>query len=127
LFAALARLDYRAFAERELAEREAARMPPFVFQALLSAEAKSLETALEFLRAARAEGEKSAGGAPVALYDAVPMPLARLAGVHRAQLLVESASRPVLQRFLPVWLQRVREMRFSPRVRWQIEVDPVEI
>jgi primosomal protein N' (replication factor Y) len=127
LFAALARLDYRAFAERELAEREAARMPPFVFQALLSAEAKSLETALGFLRAARAEGEKSAGGAAVALYDAVPMPLARLAGVHRAQLLVESASRPVLQRFLPVWLQRVREMRFLPRVRWQIEVDPVEI
>ena len=127
LFAALARLDYRAFAERELAERNAARMPPFVSQALLRAEARSLETALEFLRAAREQAGGDDGSRAIALYDAVPMPLAKLAGVHRAQLLVESASRPALQRWLPVWLQAVREMRFTPRLRWQIEVDPQEI
>jgi primosomal protein N' (replication factor Y) len=127
LFAALARLDYRAFAERELAERAAARMPPFVSQALLRAEARSLETALEFLRAAREEGRKTAGHSAIALYDAVPMPLAKLAGAHRAQLLVESASRQALQRWLPMWMQRLRAMHFSPRVRWQIEVDPQEI
>jgi len=127
LFAALARLDYRAFAERELADRAAARMPPFVSQALLRAEARSLETALDFLRAAALEGGKVAGASAIALYDAVPMPLAKLAGVHRAQLLVESVSRPALQRWLPIWLQKVREMRFSPRARWQIEVDPQEI
>jgi primosomal protein N' (replication factor Y) len=61
------------------------------------------------------------------LYDAVPMPLAKLAGVHRAQLLVESASRSALQRWLPMWMQTLRAMHFSPRVRWQIEVDPQEI
>jgi len=127
LFAALARLDYGAFAERELADRAAARMPPFVSQALLCAEARSLETALDFLRIAAVEGSKVAGAGAIALYDAVPMPLAKLAGVHRAQLLVESVSRPALQRWLPIWLQKVREMRFSPRVRWQIEVDPQEI
>jgi primosomal protein N' (replication factor Y) len=127
LFAALARHDFRVFAERELAERSAARMPPFASQALLRAEARSLETALEFLRNARTEGRKIAGGNAIALYDAVPMPLAKLAGVHRAQLLVETAARPALQRWLPIWLQRVREMQFSPRVHWQIEVDPQEI
>jgi primosomal protein N' (replication factor Y) len=127
LFAALARLDYRAFAERELADRQSARMPPFVSQALLCAEARTLEAALEFLRAARQEARCHAADAAVALYDAVPMPLAKLAGVHRAQLLVESASRPALQRWLPIWLQAVREMRFTPRIRWQIEVDPQEI
>jgi primosomal protein N' (replication factor Y) len=127
LFAALARLDYRAFAERELAERAAARMPPFVSQSLLRAEARSLDTALDFLRAARQEGRKTAGSEAIALYDAVPMPLAKLAGVHRAQLLVESASRSALQRWLPMWMQTLRAMHFSPRVRWQIEVDPQEI
>ena len=127
LFAALARLDYRRFAERELAERRSARMPPFVFQALLCAEARSLDAALEFLRAARQEAEAHAGNGAIALYDAVPMPLAKLAGVHRAQLLVESASRPALQRFLPVWLKAVREMKLASRVRWQIDVDPQEI
>jgi primosomal protein N' (replication factor Y) len=127
LFAALARLDYRVFAERELAERESAGMPPFVSQALLCAQAGSLETALDFLRAARLEGGRLAADSAIALYDAVPMPLAKLADVHRAQLLVESASRQALQRWLPVWLQAVRGIRSSPRVRWQIEVDPQEI
>jgi primosomal protein N' (replication factor Y) len=102
-------------------------MPPFMFQALLRAEARTMEAALDFLRAARALACKVVGSDAVALYDPVPMPLARLAGVHRAQLLVESAARPALQRWLPNWLRAVREMPFSPRVRWQVEVDPQEI
>jgi primosomal protein N' (replication factor Y) (superfamily II helicase) len=127
LFAALARQDFTAFAAPQLAERKAARMPPYVSQALLCAEAKSLDTALAFLQAAGQEGRRSAGDVSIALYDAVPMPLAKLAGVHRAQLLVESISRLALQRWLPVWLQAVRTLDFRPRVRWQIEVDPLEI
>jgi primosomal protein N' (replication factor Y) len=127
LFAALARLDYRAFAERELAERASARMPPFVSQALLRSEARTLQAALDFLRAAAQLGRTTVGDAAIALYDAVPMPLAKLAGVHRAQLLVESPSRQALHRWLPPWLGQVREMQFVPRVRWQIEVDPQEI
>jgi primosomal protein N' (replication factor Y) len=127
LFGALARHDYRAFAERELAERAAARMPPYVSQALLRAEARSMQAALDFLRAAAKTGSGIAGGEAIALYDAVPMPLAKLAGLHRAQLLVESASRPALQRWLPIWLRSVREMDAASRTRWQIEVDPQEI
>ena len=127
LFGALARHDYRAFAERELAERAATRMPPYVSQALLRAEARSMPAALDFLRAAAHAGAGIAGSETIALYDAVPMPLAKLAGVHRAQLLVESASRPALQRWLPIWLRNVREMRLASRARWQIEVDPQEI
>jgi primosomal protein N' (replication factor Y) len=127
LFAALARLDYSAFAERELVERASARMPPFVSQALLRAEARSMPSALDFLREAALAGTKTIGDSAIALYDAVPMPLAKLAGVHRAQLLVESSSRQALQRWLPLWLENVREIRSVPRVRWQIEVDPQEI
>ncbi len=127
LFAALAKQDFSAFAARELADRRAARMPPFVSQALLCAEARSLDTALAFLQAAGREGHSTAAEAAIALYDAVPMPLAKLAGVHRAQLLVESFSRPALQRWLPHWLESVRRLDFRPRVRWQIEVDPLAI
>jgi len=113
--------------ENELAERAATHMPPYVSQALLRAEARSMQAALDFLRAAADAAAGIAGGEAIALYDAVPMPLAKLAGVHRAQLLVESASRPALQRWLPVWLKNVREMRLAPPARWQIEVDPQEI
>jgi primosomal protein N' (replication factor Y) len=127
LFAALRRFDYEGFARSQLAERRAAGMPPFIPQALLTAQARTLETALAFLGQARALGQTMAAAAT--LYDPVPMPLARLAGVFRAQMLIEAPRRGLLQAFLREWLQRLREGRSPPgsRVQWQIEVDPQEI
>jgi primosomal protein N' (replication factor Y) len=122
LFAALARLDYAAFADSQLAERRAANMPPFSHQALLSAEARSMDAALGFLREAREIAGRPDG---VMLYDPVPMPMQRLAGSERAQLLVEADQRRALQPFLRTWLAALRARR-SP-VRWQIEVDPQQI
>ncbi|UCG96009.1 MAG: primosomal protein N' [Burkholderiales bacterium] len=127
LFAALRRFDYDGFARSQLAERQAAGLPPFVPQALLTAQAKSLEAALGFLGHARSLGRRLDGQAT--LYDPVPMPLARLAGVFRAQMLVEAPQRSLLQGFLRQWLGQLREAGPPPgqRVRWQIEVDPQEI
>ena len=127
LFAALRRLDFEGFARSQLAEREAAGMPPFVPQALLTAQARSLDAALAFLGHARSLG--SSLREPATLYDPVPMPLARLAGVFRAQMLVESPRRRQLQSFLHEWLARLRDAEppAGPRVQWQIEVDPQEI
>lgn len=134
LFDALARYDFASFANAQLAERRASALPPFVFQALLRVEATKLETALDFLGRAKSAGEPlcaagapSAGrpGAPVTLFDPVPMPMARLAGKERAQLLLESASRKALHAFLDAWLPRIAELKGA--VRWQIEVDPIEI
>ena len=127
LFAALCRFDYDGFARSQLAEREAAGMPPYVPQALLTAQAKTLEAALAFLAHARALGRVVRE--PATLYDPVPMPLARLAGVFRAQMLVEAPRRSRLQAFLREWLARLREGAAppGPRVQWQIEVDPQEI
>ena len=53
------------------------------------------------------------------------MPMARLAGKERAQLLLESASRKALHAFLDAWLPRIADLKGA--VRWQIEVDPIEI
>ena len=53
------------------------------------------------------------------------MPMARLAGQERAQLLVESASRPALHAFVDGWLARIGGLRGA--VRWQLEIDPLEI
>jgi primosomal protein N' (replication factor Y) len=121
LFAALARHDYSAFADALMAERERAGMPPATHQALLTAEAPTLESALAFLRAA----VEQAPLADVTLYDPVPMALVRRAGIERAQLLVEARRRAPLQAFLREWLRGLRSNR--SRVRWQIEVDPAEI
>jgi primosomal protein N' (replication factor Y) len=122
LFAALAGLDYAAFADALLSERERAGMPPCSHQALLTAEARRLDDALAFLSAAAERAAKPTG---VRIFDPVPMALARRAGVERAQLLIESAQRPPLQQFLRGWLAELR--RSKTRVRWGIEVDPAEI
>jgi primosomal protein N' (replication factor Y) len=97
-------------------------MPPFTHQALLTAEARTMPAALTFLREARAAAPVDAS---VRLYDAVPMALQRLAGMERAQLLVEADRRAALQSFLRAWLAVLRARR--AQVRWRLEVDPQEI
>ena len=53
------------------------------------------------------------------------MTMTRVANVDRAQLLLESTSRPMLQAFLKVWMEALREIK--TRARWSLEVDPVDI
>jgi primosomal protein N' (replication factor Y) len=123
LYAALMRQDYRAFAESALAERREAGFPPFVHQALLRAEAPRLAAALAFLEdAARRARALDAG---IALYDPVPAAMPRRAGRERAQLLVQSASRPRLRDFLSAWHGSLSAMR-APRARWSLDVDPID-
>jgi primosomal protein N' (replication factor Y) len=123
LYLALARHDYAGFAQTLLAEREQAGFPPFVFEAVLRAEAAELETALEFLRAAIALAGPTPAG--IALYDPVPMTVTRLAGRERAQLLVQSGSRRVMQEYLAGWSSKLHALP-QRDVRWHLDVDPIE-
>ena len=102
LFAALVAQDYPSFASNQLQERAQAGFPPYPFQAILRAEAPQMADALAFLQAAVTLPE-AAGQDNISIYDPVPMRMARLANLERAQLLVESPSRPALQQFLPRW------------------------
>jgi primosomal protein N' (replication factor Y) (superfamily II helicase) len=127
LFRALRHHDYPAFAVQQLREREQAGMPPFGFQALLRAEARSQEAAQAFLHAARAAANGLDGADRVTLYSAVPMSIQRVANVERAQMLVESASRSALQRFLAAWQPLLHATREKGLIRWAVDVDPLAI
>jgi primosomal protein N' (replication factor Y) len=131
LFAALKRHDFASFAEQQLKEREQAAMPPFSFQALVRAEARSQEVAQGFLQAASAAAADVPDFERVTLYPPVPMSIQRVANVERAQMLVESASRVALQRFLAGWhdvLQATRRLPASKGlIRWAVDVDPLAI
>ena len=121
LYAAIIAHNYDRFANELLAERRQAGLPPFIYQALLRAEARELPIALEFLHAAAA-AVKHEG---IIINDPIPMTMTRIANVDRAQLLVESSSRPTLQAFLTEWIATLREIK--TRARWSVEVDPVDI
>nr|MBV0880662.1 primosomal protein N' [Noviherbaspirillum sp. L7-7A] len=121
LYASLMAHDYDRFADRLLEERQMAGLPPFLFQALLRAEARELEIALDFLQQAATCVEHPG----IVINDPIPMTMTRVANVDRAQLLLESGSRPALQAFLKVWMEALREIK--TRARWSLEVDPVDI
>nr|WP_315400822.1 primosomal protein N' [uncultured Duganella sp.] len=121
LYGAVVHHDYDHFASALLEEREQAALPPYLFQALLRAEAPELATAIEFLTIAR----DCVAHPGITINDPIPMSMTRVHNVDRAQLLVESASRPMLQAFLKEWLLTLREMK--SRVKWSLEVDPLDI
>jgi primosomal protein N' (replication factor Y) len=135
LFEALKRHDYPAFAAQQLQEREQAAMPPFSFQALVRAEARTQEVAQSFLKAASAAAASLPDAEHYAqhltLYPAVPMSMQRVANVERAQMLIESPSRAALQHFLTAWQGVLHATRQAPEgkglIRWAVDVDPLAI
>ncbi|MCP1672499.1 primosomal protein N' [Kerstersia gyiorum] len=129
IYQAVLRHDYEGFARYALEEREAAGLPPYLHQALLATEARELAQALDFLTQARELADTviaECGMAPgsVMLYDPVPLRVVKVAHMERAQLLLESAHRPSLQFFLRQWVPRLQGLG---RLRWQLEVDPLDI
>ena len=123
LYRALIDHDYAAFAREQLAERDAAGFPPFAFQAMLRADAPLLKEALAFLHDAVLSAPTFQ---EVIRYDPVPMRLARLKNRERAQLLVESRSRPLLQAYLSEWMAQLQRLKTPRDLRWHLDVDPLE-
>ena len=122
LFAALVRHDFSGFAQSQLEERKAAGFPPYVFEAALRAEARKLDTAMRFLREAAQAVETPKG---VRVYDPVPHVITRRAGYERAQLVMQSASRPALQAYLAALSEGLFDAA-QHQVRWHLDVDPIE-
>ena len=123
LYQSIIKHDFAGFARTLLAERRQAGFPPFVFEAALRAESRDPHRALRFLKTAL---ESAPARHPsITLYDPAPMALARLAGMERAQLLLQSSSRPRLQSFLRDWSKTLYGLP-AHGVRWHIDVDPLE-
>ena len=121
LYHALQRHNYETLAQTLLTERKVASFPPFAYQALLRAEAPQLATALDFLASAamsRPEGN-------VEMFDPVPAQMARLKGMERAHLLVQSSSRKELHKFLTSWRTKLDKLSIR-NTRWVLDVDPFE-
>lgn len=119
--------DYTSFARSALDEREELGLPPFAYQALLTAQARHLRDAQGFLSEARECAMRLEAAKGVQLYDPVPVRVVRVANIERAQLLIESPSRRALHRLLDVWLPEVYDLARGRPLRYGLEVDPQEI
>lgn len=125
LLRVLVSAGYPAFAAAALAERQAALLPPFAYQALLRAEAGELERTIAFLNAARALAEPITED--LELLGPAPAPMERRAGRYRANLLIQATQRQSLHRFLDRWTALLRAERGDRQVRWSLDVDPMEL
>ncbi len=134
---------YHAFADAELAQREAAGFPPFGHMALLRAEARHAELPMAFLHAARrvfhdlsplpaiAPREpvtsSPAAGTQLELNGPVPAPMPRRAGMYRAQLILSSPNRRELHTALDAALTHIYQLPEARKVRWSLDVDPMDL
>jgi primosomal protein N' (replication factor Y) (superfamily II helicase) len=118
---------YEGFAISALEERREAGWPPYSRLAMLRAEAKDSLGLDAFLRAA-VESSRVLNESAVKVLGPASALIARRADHYRAHLLIETAARSTLQRFLKDWLPRVEKLPGRPPgLRWSIDVDPLEV
>jgi len=123
LYRALQHHDFDGFAAAQLAERQMAGFPPFVYQAMLRAEARDENEAFGFLNKARAAAVELR--MEVEILGVVPAALPRRANHVRGQLLIQGATRKALQQFLRAW-QPALDALPAQKLRWSLDVDPQE-
>jgi primosomal protein N' (replication factor Y) len=124
LLVSLLNEGYEGFARTALAERAAAGWPPFAHVAVLRASSVELAPAVDFLRAAR---KLARAGKELKLLGPAPAAMARRAGRHHAQLLLEARERAPLHRLLGEWLPRVEGLKTPRDLRWSLDVDPLDL
>ncbi len=122
LYHALRQHDYDTLAQALLAERKIAGFPPFIYQAILRAEATQMAAAIDFLTRAASTAKTPKH---IEVFDPVPAQMARLKGLERAYLLIQSNSRKKLQEFLAEWRTKLDKIS-AHKVRWTLDVDPLE-
>ncbi len=123
LLSQLLQENYQAFSTTLLSERKQAALPPYVFFALFRAEAHSLEYAMDFLQ----QIKQLITVKNLQIMGPLAAPMPRRAGKFRVQLLLQSKQRAQLQLLLKELLPRVEALRVKHRVRWSLDVDPLEV
>lgn len=111
--------DRDAFLASEMAEREAAGMPPFgrLVSVILSA-----PDAGKAHEAARALAAAVPGAEGVRVLGPAPAPIALLRGRHRVRFLVKANRGVAVQKYVRAWLARVK---LPGAVRLAVDVDPI--
>jgi primosomal protein N' (replication factor Y) (superfamily II helicase) len=126
LFHALRQQDYVAYADTLLQERQQTQFPPFSFMALLKAEAHQYSLVERFLEEAASSARGLNVDGEVMIYDPLRPQMERLKGQERGQLLLQASGRQPLQRLLRAWVSQLRNSPSGAKVRWAVDVDPLE-
>lgn len=124
LFNALRVQDYPAYAASLLQEREMTQFPPFAYLALIRAEANEFAPVQRFLNDA---GELARTlTQDVMIYNPLRPQMEKLKGMERGQLLLQADQRAAMQVLLRNLVPQLREHPLANKIRWTVDVDPLE-
>ncbi len=111
-------------------ERELVGLPPFAHIALWRAESTRAQASLQFLQFVSQCGHKILARRAIkgiTIMDPISSPMEKRAGKFRAQLLLKAEQRKPLHRLLNHWLKDIENAPASRKVRWSIDIDPMEM
>jgi primosomal protein N' (replication factor Y) len=111
---------YEAFADSICADRKAARLPPFSYQALLRSDATRKEDVLNYLNQAK----QCFPAGEARLYGPFPAMMERRSGRIRWYLLAQAPERSQLHHQLDEWVLKLSNLPAARKVRWVVDVDP---
>ena len=124
VFDGIKKQNYEIFAQTLLQEREQMGLAPFSFAAILRVESKQLKYGEQFVNDAAKHAESLSN--KVLIYDPVRPSIERLKGYERFQLFIQANARKDLQNLLRQWVAYLRQYPLANRVKWSIDVDPIE-
>ncbi len=124
----LARQGYEAFARIALDQRQSAALPPFTALAAIHAESGDAQTAMQALTQISTQLQPLVQDVDgLETWGPSPSPMPRRAGRHRAQLILSGKQRSSLQKILPTVTSLVASAGNGRKVRWAIDVDPMDL
>ena len=126
LLQALITENYATLADGMLEERRTTHWPPFTHLALLRASAFKGEQAEQFLQQVQQLCSQEPQSS-VEVLGPVSAAMERKAGRYRYQLLFRSVERKPLHLLLRRILPATRKLKMARKVRWSIDIDPVDM
>jgi primosomal protein N' (replication factor Y) (superfamily II helicase) len=116
---------YMEFAQQALVQRQKTNLPPYHYFALLRAESVTQVACNDFLQAAKQIFHTDAHD--VQLLGPASAPIEKRQARYRWQLLLSAKNRSVLHQLLHEKLSLIENLKEARKVRWSIDIDPLEM
>jgi len=117
---------YAEFSKEALKIRKECALPPYTFMLLIRARANNMGMTQNFLQEVKSiiENDRIQN---LTLYGPIPGIMERKAGMYQSQLIIFTQHRNNIQNNIGNWTQAITKRPLAKRVRWDIEVDPLEM
>lgn len=117
---------YAAFSKQALKIRKDCALPPYTFMLMIRARANNMALTENFLQDVRSiiAKDKIQG---ITIHGPIPALMERKAGMYQSQLVIFTQHRKSIQQNLGNWTQAITNRPLAKRVRWDLEVDPLEM